>query len=41
MLPELIKHLIEHLDYEELYINHVPKKYFSPKFTRKLVPALP
>lgn len=36
MLPTLIEHLIEHLDYEELYVNHVPKKYFNPKITRKL-----
>jgi hypothetical protein len=37
MMPILIEHLIEHLDYEELYVNHVPKKYFSPKITRQLV----
>jgi hypothetical protein len=41
MLPTLIEHLIEHLDYEELYVNHVPKKYFNPKITRKLVPSPP
>ena len=41
MLPTLNEHLIEHLDYEELYVNHVPKKYFNPKITRKLVPSPP
>lgn len=39
-LPHIIEHLIDHLDFEELYINHLQKKYLSPKIARKLVRSL-
>lgn len=37
LLPQIIEHLLGHLDYEEIYINHLQKKYLNPKIARKLV----